>query len=297
MLSTSASIRLSPLMLAAAIVATGCGGADTMPPVASVQVTVDQTEVPIGAPVAFTYRFVPGTRIDGDYTVFAHLLNADGHMMWNDDHVPAVPTSAWQPGEAVEYTREAFLTSSQLQPGPAVLEVGLYREGARLPLDGPRPGREAGLRAYPVVDLDLGAETEGVFLVFQSGWHPDEFSNDPASPSWKWTERVASIVFRHPRQDGVLLLEYDGRPELFGDSPQQLRVLGPAAEPIAAFPVDASSRVLRRIPITREQMGEAETVELQLEVDRTFVPAEHGMNAGDDRELGIRVFNVYLDVR
>lgn len=296
MLSMAASLRWSVLLLAMAA-ATGCARAEATPPVAGVEVSVDQARVPIGAPVAFTYRFTPQSRIDGDYTVFAHLLNADGHMIWNDDHAPAIPTSAWQPGEAVEYTRESFLTSSQLQPGPAVLEVGLYREGARLPLEGPRPSREADLRAYPVADLDLASETEGVFLVFQSGWHPDEFGSDPASPSWKWTERVATVLFRHPRRDGVLLIEYDGRPDLFGDTPQQLSILGPGGEPIASFPVDSADRLVRRIPVTSEQMGEDDAVELQLEVDRTFVPAEHGMNAGDDRELGIRVFNVYLDVR
>lgn len=276
--------------------AAGCGSADDTPPVAEVHVTADRTRTPIGAPVRLTYRFTPRDAIQDDYVVFAHLVNPDGQALWNDDHQPPVPTSEWQPGEAVEYTREVFLPVGQLRPGDATLEVGLYRGGDRLLLDAPRAPRTPAARAYPVVDLELAPESENVFLVFQAGWHPDEFATDQSGRSWKWTQQAASVVFRNPGRDATLLLEYAGRPDAFGDTPQQLQVLA-GGTPVAAFAVDSDQTVLRRIPLTSEQLGSADMVELQFEVDRTFVPAEHGIGNGDRRELGIRVFNVFVDVR
>jgi 4-amino-4-deoxy-L-arabinose transferase-like glycosyltransferase len=64
-----------------------------------------------------------------DYTVFVHVLNADGTCcVWQSDAMPrggAYPTSRWQPGEVVVDTYEIALPAD-LPPGEYPLEVGLY---------------------------------------------------------------------------------------------------------------------------------------------------------------------------
>jgi hypothetical protein len=44
------------------------------------------------------------------------------------------------------------------------------------------------------------------------------------------------------------------------------------------------------LPITAAQFGPADMVELVFDVDRTFKPG-----GGDPRELGVRIFNAYIE--
>jgi hypothetical protein len=91
-----------------------------------------------------------------------------------------------------------------------------------------------------------------------------------------------------------MLIEFSGRPDYFGEAPQQLTVVGANNEPIASFPIDSAEPVLRRVPVTNTQMGAAELAELRFEVDRTFVPSDQAGGGPDGRTLGVRVYNVYI---
>lgn len=283
--------------LAFAAGVSACSSADNTPPVGSVSVTAAHSRVAIGGPLELKYRFeLTGEPIPTDFTVFVHLLNADGQVLWHDDHRPSVPTSAWKAGTPVEYTRTVFLPPAQLHPGDATIEVGLYRDTERLPLEGPRPPRDPAARAYPVVDLQLAPESENVFLIYQNGWHPDEFGADNPARSWKWTQKSATVAFRNPKADADVLIEFGARPQAFADAPQQLSVIGANDELIATLPIDASEAVQQRFRVTAAQMGTGDLAELRFEVDKTFVPTEQG--AGQDtRILGVRIYNVYVDVR
>src|SRR5687767_7876480 len=106
---TSASVCALGVVLAAG---TACSrSSDQEPPVATPSLTVSRDRVAIGSPVKLTYKFdvAQGAKIDGDYLVFVHVLDPDGELLWTDDHVPAVPTSRWQAGQPVEYTRTVFV--------------------------------------------------------------------------------------------------------------------------------------------------------------------------------------------
>ena len=45
----------------------------------------------------------------GNRKVFAHFVDVDGEQMWTDDHDPPTPTSAWKPGQTIEYFEGAQL--------------------------------------------------------------------------------------------------------------------------------------------------------------------------------------------
>jgi hypothetical protein len=73
-----------------------------------------------------------------DYTVFAHLLAADGTPLGQGDSLPFAgdyPTSAWQPGEVFVEERSLPL-DDEAADRAAILALGLYRlsDGARLPV-------------------------------------------------------------------------------------------------------------------------------------------------------------------
>jgi mannosyltransferase len=80
--------------------------------------------------------------MDIPYTVFVHLLDADGRVVAAHDGQPvngARPTSGWVPGEYIADRHEVDVAAS-LPPGDYVVEVGLYDAGApglpRLPILG-----------------------------------------------------------------------------------------------------------------------------------------------------------------
>lgn len=77
--------------------------------------------------------------LEDDFTVFLHLLDAEGQIAQQFDAPPTggwYPTSYWKPGEVV-YDAHGLDFSPMLVPGSYRLVAGLYRaDGSRLPLNG-----------------------------------------------------------------------------------------------------------------------------------------------------------------
>ena len=268
------------------LVAPACSRkADEEPPVASVSVTMSRERVAIGSPVKFTYKYevAQGAKIDGDYRVFVHVLDPDGEQLWVDDHEPSVPTSKWQPGQTVEYTRTVFVPNYPYI-GEAHVRVGLYSNDRRLRLS----GSEVSRREYAVSKFQLLPQSENIFLIFKDGWHPAEVAADNPASEWQWTQKVATISFRNPKKDSTFYLEYDARIDLF--TPPQQVVVRIADQTIGTFAASSKDRVLLTFPVTAAQFGTGDMSEIVLDVDKTFKPGHP-----DPRELGIRVFHAFVE--
>ena len=264
-------------------------------PVATPGVRVNHTRAPAGSPLELTYKFVVATdaKMTDDYRVMLHVVDTDEELMWTDDHNPPTPTSAWKPGETVEYTRTIFVPVFPYV-GNATLQVGLYSttDQRRLPL----VGEDNGQRAYKVGSLDLLPQTENLLTMFKDGWHPAETSPSNATVEWQWTRKEATLAFRNPRKDSVFYLELDSPiAELHG--PQQVEVsLG--GQTLDRFTLVPNDLQLRKIKLPAAQLGTLDMAELQVSVDKTFVPAAVNPSASKDpRELGVRVFHAFVDPR
>jgi hypothetical protein len=296
MRSRLSSVAGLAALLLALLPAAACSGGDSAPPVATVSLEVSKDRAPLGSPIDLTYRFQPAAAIADDYRVFVHVVDSDGTVMWTDDHDPPTPTSSWQPGQAVEYTHTVFVP---IYPylGEARFLIGLHRGNERLPLAAAAAEADANDdRAYQVATLQLLPQAETIFLIYGSGWHPAEYAAGDPTRGWQWTEKSALVSFRNPRQDVTLYLQFDGRPDVFGEMPQNVTVVveGQALETI---PVQSRDATLRLIPVSAAQLGSNDMVELRLDVDRTFFPAKITADSVDDRELGIRVYHVFVEPR
>ncbi len=86
---------------------------------------------------------------DADYTVFVHLLGADGAPVVIADHLPPRPTSNWMEGEIIADT-VTLAVPADLPPGEYPLEIGLYN---------------AANPAFPRLSLDDSADTAVVLSV------------------------------------------------------------------------------------------------------------------------------------
>ncbi len=287
------TLPLLGIVLAAAAAGAACGEkADTAAPVARPVVTFSKTRIPLGSPVEIKYRFEvdPQARFDQDYRVLVHFLDADEELMWTDDHTPPVPTSAWKPGQAVEYTRTIFIPVYPYV-GDALVTVGLYAPGSnqRLPLAGDLLGQ----REYRAARLQLQPQFDSVLVVFKDGWHPSEAAPDNPALEWQWTRKESTLSFRNPRQNATFFLHYDGQPQMV-EGPQTVTVLL-HGEAVDTFQVPNGRDDIRRIPLKAAQFGADELVEMTLQVDKSFVPALAPGGSRDPRELGIRVFHAYVE--
>jgi hypothetical protein len=276
----------------------GCGKPAPAKPVAKVTLVPSKKDVALGGVIDLTYRFVVAAdaKIAGDYRVFVHLNREDGTMIWNDDH--ELPTqskaSTWQPGQTIEYTRTRFMPMVSYV-GPATLEMGLYRDDERLPLEGPDPAdKESTAKAYKVATINLLPRSETIQVAKLSGWHGPEFAPEDPTVDWQWTQKVAVLTIKNPKKDVTFYLEYDARSDVFGAQPQQVTI-SVGDTKLVTFPAATKDLSLQRIPVTAAQLGTGDVTEFRIEVDRTFVPAR-ALNAGTDvRELGIRVYHLAVE--
>ena len=292
------SVRFLLLVALASGISAACSRKEPdLPPVATPSLTLSRDRVAIGSPVTLTYRFqvAPDAKFDGDYWVFVHILEPNGEQLcwrketgscWTDDHLPAVPTSRWKPGETIEYSRTIFVPNYPYI-GEALVRVGLYSQqtGRRLALS----GTDAARREYQVAKLQLLPQSENIFLIYKDGWHPAELSPEDPSSEWQWTQKTATVSFRNPKKDCTFYFEYDARVDLF-TPPQQVTIrIGPDTV-LATFAADSKAKKLVTLPISAAQLGQADMTELQIEVDRTFKPG-----GADTRDLGLRVFHTFVE--
>jgi hypothetical protein len=76
--------------------------------------------------------------MDVGYTVFVHLVDAQGRVAAQHDSEPGggeLPTTSWLPGEVIA-DPHLLAVAGGLPPGQYVVQAGVYdaRTGARLPI-------------------------------------------------------------------------------------------------------------------------------------------------------------------
>jgi hypothetical protein len=294
----SRAAAVSAPVLAAMLSLPGCSSADSATPVARVSLTPSATRVALGTPIELTYRFevAAGASIAGDYTVFMHVETPDGTRLWGDDHAPPIPTSQWKPGQKIEYTRIRFVPPVA-HLGEAVTRVGLYKGDERLPLD-TSDGADKGSpsRSYRVGQLQLTPQQNAVTVTYARGWYNVESPPSDPAVTWQWSQKTSTLSFKNPHRDATLWIEYDARPDLMGGPAQQVSASS-NEKVIATWTTETTERTLKRFPITAAQFGTADVVTLTLAVDRTFIPAKAGGGSADKRELGIRVYHAFVELR
>ena len=274
------------------VAASGCRQKSTAPPMATPSVTLSRDKVPLGGPVDITYKFVvaPGAAFTQNYRVMVHVVDPNEELMWTDDHDPPTPTSAWKPGQTVEYTRTVFVPVYPYV-GDATIQIGLYSQPnqPRVPL----AGEDVGQRAYKVGRLQLAPQSDTVLSVFKDGWHPAETAEHNAAVEWRWTKKVATLAVKNPKKDSVLYLELDNPGGVFEET-QQVTVTTGTGAPLDQFALTPKNVMLRKIPLSAAALGTDETVDLRIAVDKTFVPNRLSPASKDPRELGVRVFHAVV---
>jgi hypothetical protein len=276
----------------AGLLASGCRQKNqSAPPMATPSVALSRDKVPLGSPIDVTYKFVVASdaSFKQDYRVMVHVVDPNEELMWTDDHDPPVPTSAWKPGQTIEYTRTVFVPVYPYV-GEATIQLGLYAQPnqPRVPLS----GDDVGQRAYRVGHVQLAPQSEAVFSVFKDGWHPAEQAEHNPMVEWHWTKRVATLAVRNPKRDSIFYFDVDNPGGVF-EEPQQVTV-STGSVMLDQFTLTPKKAILRKIAIPASAMGADENVDIRIEVDKTFVPNRLSPASKDPRELGVRVFHAVV---
>lgn len=261
------------------------------PPAAVVTLGVDRATVPVGSVVQATLRFGVSPTIeslDEDYRVLVHVLDDQERWLWTADHEPPVPTSEWRPGQLIEYSQRIRVPPYPYA-GTAIMAISMESatSGERLVL----LGDDLGDFVYRVGSLTLEPRAESSFVVYDEGWHQVEFDMLRGT-EWRWSTGRAVLSFRNPHAPIKLLLEVQGRPGLF-ERPQRLSIVA-GERTLREVMLDTRDIVYLDYEFTTAEMGSDDIVQLDFLVDQTFVPADSG-NAGDARELGVRLFGAYVE--
>ena len=283
-------------LIALAVSLAGCRQkAPPEPPLAKPSVRLSRDHAPLGSPIELTYRFDVEPNVPAfaqNYKVFVGVVDADQQLMWTDDHDPPIPTTQWKPGQKIEYARTVFIP---IYPyiGDASIRMGLYSTASqkRVTLS----GVDKGQRAYEVATFQLLPQSENVFLVRKEGWHGPESPANDARVEWQWTKaNEATLSFRNPRKDALLYLDVDNPSVTF---PQGQHIQVKLEQSVVDdFVLEPQHEVLRKVVLSAGQLGSGEMAELKIVADKTFVPAlVPGSTNKDPRELGVRVFHVFVE--
>ena len=94
--------------------------------------------------------------------------------------------------------------------------------------------------------------------------------------------------FLNPKADATFSLDYAA------SAPQAVTV-SVGDQLLQLLVAEASGRHRRRIPLPAAALGNGDRAEIQITVDRTFVPANLIVGSRDTRELGIKVYHAAVE--
>ena len=108
------------------------------PKVTLIGYDLEEAVVHPGGDIHLTLYWQAQQEMDRDYTVFAHLIDAEGQIWAQKDNQPLggnYPTSLWDEGEIVKDEYDSVV-DGDAPPGEYLLEVGMYlaETGVRLPV-------------------------------------------------------------------------------------------------------------------------------------------------------------------
>ena len=281
------------VVVAGAAAAAGCGRRQT----AEVNDIVPKFEVnrsraPLGSAIEVTYSWQvepSAKKLSQDHRAFVHFVDSHGVMLFEDDHTPVPPVTAWEPGKTYSYTRTKFIPVYPYV-GDVDVRVGLtpVGKGERVMLK----GEDAGLREFKVAKIELLPQTENIFLVYKEGWHSPESSPQNPSLERTWTKKDAVVSFKNPKKDVIVYLEADTNAKAF-DAPPVL-TLAVNNKTGLTVPIANSEVFTRKVRLKAADLGQEEWVDLRLSMNQSFVPKLKGINTNDDRELGLLVYHLYV---
>ena len=223
-----------------------------------------------------------------DYTVFVHFWHKN-NMIFQDDHMPEVPTSKWEQGKEYTYKRRIHIPQfiDEFDPefkGEETLDlsVGLYS-----PYD--RSGKSERMvleKKLKVIPPSL--DTPEIF--YEEGWYALEKNPEAFLKQWRWTKKEARCIIDNPHRDALLVIKGGINPDALEDQ----KIIFKINDLILDEFIPEKSHFERSYNIKKEMLGDREEFYLTITTDKTFIPAKVIPDSKDERELGVQISLIYF---
>jgi hypothetical protein len=227
-------------------------------------------------------------KVGKDLTVFVHFWHGS-NMLFQDDHMPPVPTSQWEPGQEYKYQRQIYIPSFIDEFDPTFkgeetlrLSVGLYNPYDRS--GGPqRQVLTTKLKVLPPPP-DLPE------IVYEKGWYDQE--TDPNAPlkKWRWMSREASCIVDNPHRDSLLVIRGGVNKEAIPDQKVVFKINDMVLDEFIPDEITFE----KSYTVKKEMLGEKDEFTLTVAVDKTFLPSKVFPQIKDERELGCQISFIYF---
>jgi hypothetical protein len=223
-----------------------------------------------------------------DLTVFAHFWHGS-NLLFQDDHVPPVPTSQWEPGQEYKYQRRIYIPSFIDEFDPTFkgeetlrLSVGLYN-----PYDRSGGSRREVLTTKLKV---LPPPPDVPEIVYEKGWYDQEIDPNAPLKKWRWVSGEARCVIDNPHRDGLLVIRGGVNKEIVPDQ----KVIFKINDMVLDEFIPEEITFEKSYTVKKEMLGEKDEFTLIVAVDKTFFPSKVFPQNKDERELGCQISFIYF---
>ena len=223
-----------------------------------------------------------------DLTVFVHFWHGS-NLLFQDDHVPPVPTSQWEPGREYKYQRRIYIPSFIDEFDPTFkgeetlrLSVGLYNPYDR----SSGPQREVMTTKLKV----LPPPPDVPEIVYEKGWYDQEIDPNAPLKKWRWVSGEARCIIDNPRRDGLLVIRGGVNKSIIPDQKVIFKINDMVLDEF--IPEDITFE--KTYTVKKEMLGDKDEFTLIIAVDKTFVPSKVFPQNKDERELGCQISFVYF---
>lgn len=223
-----------------------------------------------------------------DMTVFVHFWHGS-NLLFQDDHVPPLPISQWEPSQEYKYTRRIYIPSFIDEFDPTFkgdetlrLSVGLYN-----PYD--RTGGQQ--REVMTTKLKVVPPPPDIpEIVYEKGWYDQEIDPNAPLKKWRWVGAEARCIVGNPRRDGLLVIRGGVNKEIIPDQ----KIIFKINDMVLDEFIPDQITFEKSYTVKKEMLGEKDEFILTVAVDKTFIPSKVFPQNKDERELGCQISFIYF---
>jgi hypothetical protein len=236
----------------------------------------------------YKWKTAPGfEKIDKDMQVYVHFWHKN-NLLFQDDHIPEVPISEWEPDQEYVYSRRIYIPEfiDEFDPEFKGEETLRLSVGISSPYDRTNETQQEildkKLKVYPP-PLDTPEK------IYEDGWYDLEIDPDSVLGQWRWTAKEARCIIDNPKRDALLVIKGGVNLEVLKDQ----KVIIKINDLILDEFIPEQSYFEKSYNIKKEMVGDGEQFFLTIATDKVFVPAEVIPNSKDERELGLQISFIY----
>jgi hypothetical protein len=227
-------------------------------------------------------------KMDQDMNIFVRFWHRD-NLLIEDDHVPDVPTSEWEPNKEYTYSRRILIPSfiDEFDPTFKGEETLRLSVGFFSPFD---PSRESEREVFEEKLKVVPPPIDTPEVIYEEGWYDLEIDPEAFLKQWRWTAQKARCIIDNPNRDALLLIK--GGVNL--EAVDQQQVIFKINDLVLDDFYVEESYFEKSYSIKKEMLGEGDEFILTIETGKTFVPSEVLEGSTDQRELGIQISLIYF---